>query len=249
MISADRVRPNSIVLAGLAALLILGFLFARHDRMLPVTFVEERYAFPYGPLAGAVGQSFHAPAPYLSRVTLTVDGKGIPTGGFPLNLRIRNNHGELVAESLQLVDGSGVSEQGISFSPITESEGQIFEIEIQPAEGAEGDIYLPMRAGSGLPVEVFRDLEGEPIVDWSSNFRLHQTVRPLTFVRGVLAADPLTGLGVVAALALLVGSLAAALGAVGRARGFGLGPFVAGVFGADLTLAVVWAAYALYPVA
>ncbi len=253
----DRRGRNPIVsainrmlpaIACLAAMLVVGSLFLRQERMLPVTFVEEGYAFPYGPLAGAVGQRFIAPAPYLSRVTVTIDAQRISTNGFPLNLRIRDDRGELVAEARVTVNRPGVSDQAISFGPIADSEGRVFEIEIQPAEGAEGDIYLPMRAGSGLPGESFRDQEAELGVDWSSNYRLQQTVRPLTFVRATFAADPLTGLGLIAAVALLVGALAAASRGVGRALRFRLDPPTAGVLGTTLTLALFWGMFAMYPV-
>jgi len=240
--------PGLPAIAGLAAMLVVGSLFLRQERMLPVTFAEEGYAFPYGPLAGAVGQSFTAPAPYLSRVTVTIDAQGISTSGFPLNLRIRDDRGELVAEARVTVNRPGVSDQAISFRPIADSGGRVFEIEIQPAEGAEGDIYLPMRAGSGLPGESFRDQEAELGVDWSSNYRLRQTVRPLTFVRATFAADPVTGLGLVAVLALLTAALAAASRGVGRALRFRLDPPTAGVFGTTLALALFWVVFAIYPV-
>lgn len=244
----NRMLPRLPLIAGLAAMLLVGSLFLGQERMLPVTFAEDGYAFPYGPLAGAVGQSFVAPAPYLSRVTVTIDAQGISTNGFPVNLRIRDDQGEVVAEARITVDRPGVSDQAISFGPIADSEGRVFEIEIQPAEGAEGDIYLPMRAGSGLRGEAFRDQEAELDVDWSSNYRLRQTVRPLTFIRSTFAADSVTGVGLIAALTLLVGALAAASRGVGQSLRFRLDPPTAGVFGTTLALALFWAVFAMYPV-
>ena len=235
--------------AGVVVTLLAGVLFFGQDRMLPVIFLEEEHAFPYGPLAAGVGQSFVAPAPYLSRVTVTIDASGIPTSGFPLNLRIRDDHGEVIAESRRLVDRSGVSAQAISFSPIADSKGRLFEVEIQPAEGAEGDIYLPMRTGSGVAGESFREQEGRLNDEWSVNFRLDQTVRPLTFTRGILAADTLTGVGLLATLALLTVALTSALRSAGRVLGFRIGQVTGGLFAAGLMLAMGWAAYALYPVA
>jgi hypothetical protein len=234
--------------AGVMAILLLGVLFLGQDRRLPVSFEGEGYAFPYGPLAAGVGQSFVAPAPYLSSVMVTVDARGISTTGFPLNLRIRNDRGEVIAESRQLIDRAGISKPAISFVPIADSKGRLFEIEVQPAEGAEGDSYLPMRAGSGLPGEVFRDQEGVAGDAWSANLRLGQTVRPLTFFRSIFAADPLTGMALLAVLALLAGSLASALRVLVRARDFNLDWLAAGGLGGGLALAVAWAAYALHPV-
>ncbi len=243
------IASRLLAFAGVTAVLFLGVLFLGQDRNLPISFVQEEYAFPYGPLAAGVGQSFAAPAPYLSRVTVTVDARGISTAGFPLNLRIRNDSGEVIAESRQLIDRAGISEPAISFVPIADSKGRLFEIEVQPAEGAEGEIYLPMRAGSGISGETFRDQEGRSADDWSSNLRLEQTVRPLTFFRSIFAADPLIGMALLAVLGLLAGSLAVVLGSIGRALRLKMDSFAASVFGADLTLALVWAAYVLYPVA
>jgi|GEM_PF-2214125 hypothetical protein len=245
----NRMLPRLPLIAALAAMLVVGSLLLRQERMLPVTFTEDGYAFPYGPLAGAVGQSFAAPAPYLSRVSVTIDAQGISASGFPLNLRIRDDQGEVVAEARLTVNRPGISVQAISFSPIADSEGRVFEIEIQPAEGAEGDIYLPMRAGSGLPGESFRDQEAGLGVDWSSNYRLRQTVRPLTFIRATFAADPVTGMGLIAALTLLVGALGAVSRGVGWVLRFRLDLSTTGVFGTTLALALFWAAFAMYPVA
>ncbi|MDP6348528.1 MAG: hypothetical protein QGG58_01895 [Chloroflexota bacterium] len=235
-------------IAGVVVMLLAGVLFLGQARMLPVIFLEEEHAFPYGPLAAGVGQSFVVPAPYLSRVTVTIDASGISTSGFPLNLRIRDDHGDVIAESRRLVDRSGVSEQAISFSPIADSKGRLFEVEIQPAEGAEGDIYLPMRTGSGVAGESFREQEGGLNDEWSVNFRLDQMVRPLTFVRGIFAADTLTGMGLLATVALLTLALTSALRSAGRVLGFRIGQFTGGLFAAGSTLAMGWAAYALFPV-
>jgi hypothetical protein len=235
-------------IAGVVVMLLAGVLFLGQARMLPVIFLEEEHAFPYGPLAAGVGQSFVVPAPYLSRVTVTIDASGISTSGFPLNLRIRDDHGDVIAESRRLVDRSGVSEQAISFSPIADSKGRLFEVEIQPAEGAEGDIYLPMRTGSGVAGESFREQEGGLNDEWSVNFRLDQMVRPLTFARGIFAADTLTGMGLLATVALLTLALTSALRSAGRVLGFRIGQFTGGLFAAGSTLAMGWAAYALFPV-
>ncbi len=228
-------------------MLIVGSLFLRQERMLPVTFAEEEYAFPYGPLAGGVGQTFTAPAPYLSQVAVTIDARGIATAGFPLNMRIRDGRSELVAEARLVVNHGGLSDQAISFGPIADSEGRAFEVEIQPAEGAEGDVYLPMRTGSGLSGEAFRDQEGKHSVDWSSNYRLHQTVRPLTFIRGIFTADSLTVLGMLTAISLLTFALAAASRGVGRVLGLKVNLTAGAFFSGALTLTLGWVAFATYP--
>ncbi len=242
------VRGNPATIAAIIIFLAVGPLFARYERTLTINFDEPVEAFAYGPLSGSLRQTLRAPSSYLSQFAVRIRAIGVPPEGYPLNFRLRTKEGNLVAEGRTLVYSRfGTVDYGVKFPPLADSAGRFYELEVQPAQGAVGDLYLPIQfvhsAGSA-----FVPAGGGARSDWSVIYRLYQTVRPLTFVRQVLAQDPVTGLGLIAAYILATALLAWIAGRLGDVPTFSRGPISTWSVGAAGSLAAAWGLWAAFPV-
>ena len=137
------VRKNSMPIVLLASLIIIGIVFARHERKIPITFDQPIETFSYGPLSGSTRQTLLSPESYLSRVSVQLRANGIPATGYPLNLRLRRHDGLLVAETRQPVyNNTGMTAYALDFPPLPNSSGQFFELEIQPAWSLQGGLRV-----------------------------------------------------------------------------------------------------------
>ena len=241
------VRKNSITILLLVSLIILGTLCARHERKIPITFDQPIETFSYGPLSGSIRQTILSPESYLSRVSVHLRANGIPATGYPLNLRLRRHDGLLVAETRQPVyNNTGMTAYALDFPPLPNSSGQFFELEIQPAQGAEGDIYLPIRSVSPSQLR-FSTMEGRPRHDWSTNHQLYQTVRPLTFIRQLFRLDPIVSLGLFSFYFLATTFVSVCINSVAGWRGIFWRQINNWLFSSALILISGWAIWALIP--
>jgi hypothetical protein len=165
-----------------------------------------------------------------------------------VNLRLRSGAGRLLAEQRLLVESGPVARPyAFTFTPLSEAAGQRFRLEIQKGEGPGGRLFVPIFRGGTPGAGPVIDHDGRLHPDWSTQFRLFQTVRPATYFRELLRTDTLTAAGVLAAAALVM--IGAALGLDRAARRFGSGlPRASAWFlGLAVALGAVWAAYALLP--
>ena len=239
------VRKNSMPIVLLASLIIIGIVFARHERKIPITFDQPIEAFSYGPLSGSTRQSLRSPESYLSQVSVQIRADGIPPTGYPLNLRLRKHDGTLVAETQQPVyNNTHMTAYALDFPPLPDSSGQLFELEIQPAQGAKGDIYLPIRI---VPLSEFQfsTMEGNPRHDWSINHELYQTVRPLTFIRQLFRLNPIVTLGLFSFHVLAATFVSVVINRLASWRGIFCRQINSWLFSSALILTAGWQIWAL----
>lgn len=232
---------------GLALILALfvGAGFALHARELPMGFEEPAETFPYGPVAAAVRQSFIAPGPYLSAVSVDLRPQRVGARGFSVNLRVREPSGEIKGETQIALKQSYDSQKFlIRLNPMAGSKGKPYVLEIQPAEGSDGLLFVPVHVRDAAVEDYVVDQDGVERREWTARFRLYQTLRPVAFFAALARSDPLTVAGFAATMALLtlaVGSLGARWAA--RSGSFAHPGFWYAI-GVALALGIAWASYA-----
>ena len=188
--------------AGVSSALAVTILLssASAEVTVPMTFKEIRHTFDYGPTVGSAKQLFQSPHDYLSGVDIFwVPGVG--EDRLSIALRLSTASGKLLSEHLADLPGNQGANwyRGFRFSPIPNSHGKSFVLELVPLQGM---LFLPVfvqgdRTGS------FVQPDGLQRPGASLNFRLHQSVRPFTMVRQIVGQAPITAASGAASLGLL----------------------------------------------
>ena len=237
----------SIIVAAAAAAVVLTLGAVLHTRVLPLTSHAPPEVFAFGPVVGKVIQRFEAPADFMTRIDLylVADTRGAEL--VPVNLRLRRASGEIVAESrIDIGAGDRAQLHRFRFTPIENSRQADFDLEIERAPSAAGELFVPVARVRDRASGVFTDHDGVPHSDWTVRYQLFQRIRPISYFRSLLESDFLTAAGALAAAGLL------ALGAGGGIRRLapGLAPAAAPwLFGVILTIGAAWLAFAFLPAA
>lgn len=248
-------RARVAALVGVLALAVVAAGFLQYTRNFPATFDKPAETFAFGPVVGSVYQEFRTPVPYISQISIPLRSEGEDSEGVGVNFRLMTDTGNVIASGRSLVfrtatitaTGESFSRHVLSF-PARAVGGEWLRLEIQRADGGAGDLLIPIQVGPGRLDGIVLDHDGQVHNNWSTLIDLEQTNRPLTYLRSLLASDPLTALGALAAVGMVAFSIAVLTGRMLLGTENISRCLVAVTGGLAVAVAVSWLSYALVPV-